>query len=378
MFHKAKSAIQIAALTLTFFLPFATAIMVENFSTSITERGKRTPLIFGPKGDRFDLTINSLFFRGDSSSQLSMADLQLLSEENRGIMVPVRLGFSARNFPIVGTSVDYFAARNITAKLGTIPLMLGEATLGSESAKSLNAKIGDHILTDQVNLYDLSASYPIKLKVVGVLNQTHSADDNAVFTSMGTAWVISGLGHGHEPIDAETDNAKLLSKTKKRITANASIEQFIEINESNINEFHFHSDPALLPITSIIAFPKSTKDGTILKAKYLRHQRIQPLEPSTVIGELLDVVIRLKRLFDSSYAITTLAAVLFLTAVILLSLQTRKRETKALFLMGCSRGTICMIFSAEIIILCLFSILFALLGACTITFLGSDILQILR
>ena len=96
-----------------------------------------------------------------------------------------------------------------------------------------------------------------------------------------------------------------------------------------------------------------------------------------MIGELLDVVIRLKRLFDSSYAITALAAVLFLASVILLSLQTRKRETKALFLMGCSRGTICMIFSAEIMILCLFSILFALLGAYLITFLGSDILQLL-
>ncbi len=378
MFHKAKSAIQIAALTLTFFLPFATAIMVEAFSTSITERGKSTPLLFGPRGDRFDLTINSLFFRGDHSSELSMADFQLLSEENRGIMVPVSLGFTARKFPVIGTTVDYFTVRNITPKLGTIPLMLGEAVLGSECAKSLAVQIGGHILTDQVNLYDLSASYPLKLKVVGVLNQTNSADDNVIFTSIGTSWVISGLGHGHESIDQETENDKLLSKTKKQITANASIEQFIEINESNINEFHFHSDPALLPITSIIAFPKSKKDGTILKAKYLRHQKIQPLEPNKVIGELLDVVIRLKRLFDSSYALTTLAAVLFLTAVILLSLQTRKRETKALFLMGCSRGTICMIFSAEIMILCIFSILFALLGAYVITFLGSDILQLLR
>lgn len=351
--------------------------MVENFSSSITERGKNTPLVFGPKGDRFDLTISSLFFRGDHSSELSMADFQLLSEENRGIMVPVSLGFTARKFPVIGTTPDYFTARNITPKLGTIPLMLGEAVLGSECAKSLNVQIGGHILTDQVNLYDLSASYPLKLKVAGALNKTNSADDNAIFTSIGTAWVISGLGHGHESVNEDTENDKLLSKTKKQITANASIEQFIEINESNINEFHFHSDPALLPVTSIIAFPKSKKDGTILKAKYLRHQKIQPLEPNKVIGELLDVVIRLKRLFDSSYAITALAAVLFLASVILLSLQTRKRETKALFLMGCSRGTICMIFSAEIMILCLFSILFALLGAYLITFLGSDILQLL-
>ena len=76
VFHKAKSVIQIAALTLTFFLPLATAILVKSFSTNITERGRETPLLFGPKGDRFDLTINSLFFRGDHSSQLSMADFQ--------------------------------------------------------------------------------------------------------------------------------------------------------------------------------------------------------------------------------------------------------------------------------------------------------------
>ena len=352
--------------------------MVDDFATSITERGKSTPLLFGPKGDRFDLTINSLFFRGDHSSELSMADLTLLTEENRGIMVPLRLGFSARNLPVIGTNADYFTTRSITAELGTVPLMLGEATLGSKCAKSLNAQIGDHILTDQVNLYDLSASYPLKLKVVGFLNQTNSADDNAIFTSIETAWVISGLGHGHESIDDETKTDKLLSKTKKQITANASIEQFIEINESNMHQFHFHSDPALLPLTSIIGFPKSRKDGTILKTKYLHHQKIQALEPSKVIGELLDVVIRLKRLFDSSYVITALAASLFLTAIVLLSLQTRKRELKTLFLMGCSRDTICMIFSVEIMILCIFSILFALLGVYLFTFLGSDILQLLR
>ena len=351
--------------------------MVGSFSNSITERGRETPLLFGPKGDRFDLTINSLFFRGDHSSQLSMADFQLLSEENRGTMVPVNLGFTARNFPVIGTTADYFTSRKITPKTGTVPLKLGEAVLGSKCAEELNAQINDHILTDQVNLYDLSASYPLKLKIVGILNTTNSADDNVIFTSIGTAWVISGLGHGHEPINEETKNNKLLSKTKNQITANASVEQFIEINEKNINEFHFHSDPALLPVTAIIGFPKSKKDGTILKAKYLHHEKIQPLEPGKVIEELLDVVIRLKRLFDTSYAITALAAVLFLTAVILLSLQTRKRESKALFLMGCSRGTICMIFSAEIIILCLFSILFALLGASAFTFLGSDILQLL-
>jgi putative ABC transport system permease protein len=370
--------IQIAALTLTFFLPLATAILVKSFSTSITERGRETPLLFGPKGDRFDLTINSLFFSGDHSSQLSMADFQLLSEEDRGTMVPLSLGFTARKFPVIGTSSDYFTARKITPKTGTIPLKLGEAVLGSDCAEKLNTQINEHILTDQVNLYDLSASYPLKLKIVGILNQTNSADDNAIFTSMGTAWVISGLGHGHEPINESTKTDKLLSKTDKQITANASLEQFIEINEKNINEFHFHSDPAQLPVTSILAFPKSKKDGTILKAKYLQHAQIQPLGPDTVIKELLDIVIRLKRLFDASYTITVLAAFLFLTAVIMLSLQTRKRESKALFLMGCSRGTICMIFSAEIIILCLFSILFALLGASALTLMGSDILQLLR
>jgi len=36
-----------------------------------------------------------------------------------------------------------------------------------------------------------------------------------------------------------------------------------------------------------------------------------------------------------------------------------------------------MLFSAEIIILCIFSTLFALVGAYALTFLGSDILQLL-
>ena len=43
--------------------------------------------------------------------------------------------------------------------------------------------------------------------MVGILAPTSTPDDEAVFVDIKTAWVISGIGHGHEDVVTAEDLA---------------------------------------------------------------------------------------------------------------------------------------------------------------------------
>ena len=94
------------------------------------------------------------------------------------------------------------------------------------------------------------------LRQVRVLGRDAVAVVNlAVFVDLKTAWIIEGLGHGHPDLAAPEAAAGVLSREENRITANASVLQYNEITEDNIDSFHFHGDPSGFPITALIAVP---------------------------------------------------------------------------------------------------------------------------
>ena len=84
--------------------------------------------------------------------------------------------------------------------------VLGEAVLGAAAARGLGVVAGDSIISSPENVFDLAGVYPLKMKVVGILEPTFTADDSAVFVDIKTAWIIGGLGHGHQDL-AEADAA---------------------------------------------------------------------------------------------------------------------------------------------------------------------------
>ena len=64
------------------------------------------------------------------------------------------------------------------------------------------------------------------------------------------------------------------------------------------------------------------------------------LIPTEVVSELMNVVFKVKRFFDSSFILVALATTLFLVLVLLLSLRLRRAERNTMFRIGCARGTI--------------------------------------
>jgi putative ABC transport system permease protein len=358
-FNKIKSAIMVVCLTITLFLPIAVHVMIRHYEDDLMARAESTPLIVGAKGNRYDLVLKSLYFTTETPESITMAEVNAVSDSGRAQTIPLHISFTARQRPIVGTSLDYFEFRGLDVAAGTLPLQLGDVVLGHDAARTLNLGVGDTLLTDQTSLFDIGAVYPLKMHITGVLAAAGSPDDHAVFVDIKTAWIIEGIGHGHIDLTKTSDPAVILSRKDGEVVGNAAMVEYTEITSANIASFHFHGGMDDFPVTSIIVLPDSAKSATVLKGRYSISPTEQMLVPLRVIEELMGIVFQVKRFFDANFALICLATLLFMGLVVMLSLRIRKREMETMFRIGCSRLTVFRLQVEELCIVLLISLALA-------------------
>jgi putative ABC transport system permease protein len=190
------------------------------------------------------------------------------------------------------------------------------------------------------------------MKVAGIFKRSHTSDDLAVFVDLKTAWVIQGLGHGHQDVTKLKDPTLIYKSTESNVAATAKLFHYTEITEKNIASFHFHGDLASYPITAVIAVPFDEKSGTILRGRYLTKGETQQIvHPAEVIDGLLQNIFRIKNVLDTVISLVALATILAVVLVFALSLRLRQREIQTIFKLGCSRMTIVKLIAAEIVIM---------------------------
>ena len=170
--------------------------------------------------------------------------------------IPLYVRFRAGGQPIIGTALEYFDFRGLHFSKGRPFAVLGECVVGAKAARRLGVGPGDFVLSSPESVFDLAGVYPLKMRVSGVLAPMHGPDDEGVFVDVKTAWVVAGLGHGHQDLAAPGADAAVLAREQGRITANASVVEYNEITPDNADSFHFHGDLTNLPLTGILAVPR--------------------------------------------------------------------------------------------------------------------------
>jgi putative ABC transport system permease protein len=128
----------------------------------------------------------------------------------------------------------------------------------------------------------------------------------------------------------------------------------------------------------VIAVPDSEKSGTILQGRYLaKEETRQVVKPAEVIDGLLQNIFRIKNVLDAVIAVVTLATILALVLVFVLSLRLRQREISTIFKLGCSRMIIVRLLAAEIFIVIIISGLLcsAMMGG--INYFSNDLVRML-
>ncbi len=350
--HKGKTIILLICLTAALYLPLTVHWLVGLLQAEMVRRAEATPLVIGPEGSRFDLVLHALYFQTESPGTFPRAAGDVVAETGYATPVPLFIRHSARGYPIVGTTLEYFPFRDLSFAEGHAPTRLGDCVVGWEVAQQLGLSPGDRLPSDPEDVFDLAGTYPLDLRVTGVLERSRSPDDRAVFVDLKTAWILEGIGHGHDDLAGETDSDAVLERDEESVVASPALRTHTRITSENIDTFHFHGDPAEFPLTAVIAIPRDTRAATLLLGRYVGDDAgAQALRPREVTEELLGMVIQLKRFFDVHHLLMSGVVVLFVALVMLLSLRLRRREVDTLFHLGCSRGTVAGLQAAELAIL---------------------------
>lgn len=362
-YHWARSLVLVLVAALILFVPVATQTLLSTSERALVARGEATPLLLGSRGSQLDLTMAALYFSEERPDPVPMREVEAIWDSGLGMPVPLHSAFSSSGFRIVGTTLDYFDFRALTLTQGRGLSLLGDAVIGSEVAARLGKGVGDTLVSSPENLFDLDGVYPLEMPIVGVLNPTNSPDDEAIFVDIKTAWVIQGIGHGHEDVVTAADVA-----SGTAALANAAVVQYQRITPENIESFHFHGSQDDFPASAVIVVPNDTRSGTILKGRYLDSDGpTQLVEPAGVIQGLVDRIFRIKSLLDVVTAIIAIAALAAIGLAVFLSYRLRAREIATAVKLGARRGMVLRLLSAETLTLLLLAGILAGFGAAVVS-----------
>jgi putative ABC transport system permease protein len=311
VFNRLRSLTLIACVTLIAALPLSLEVLLAESERQLLSRAESTPLLLGARGSALDLVMNALYFDDEVPELVSMRAVVALWDSGLADPVPLYSRFQARGFPIVGTTLDYFDFRGLELVAGRQIALLGEAVLGASVAEELGLGPGDTLLSSSQTVFDLAGVYPLKMNIVGVLERTHKPDDLAVFVDIRTAWVIEGIGHGHQDLSRETDGTLIMQRSESGVVASPKLFQYNEITPDNVDSFHFHGDAGQYPVAAVIAIPHDVRSSTILRGRYLeRESANQIIVPAKVIDGLLQNIFRIKNVLDAVIVIVGAATLL--------------------------------------------------------------------
>jgi putative ABC transport system permease protein len=356
VWHRAKTGVLVMAITLIVFVPSALSMIVDQTAQDMSARAVETPLLLGARGSPLELTLNSLYFSSERPATTGYRELDVLAEDEGLNLIPLFVRFESRGHPIVGTTLDYFEFRNLQLNSGRPPAFLGEAVIGAAVAEELDLGVGDTVVSSPETLFDLAGVYPLKMPIVGVLDRTFDSDDRAILVDIRTSWVIAGIGHGHQALNDPGAAASVLKVEDQRIVANASVVQYNEITQANLDSFHFHGDLGDNPISAILAVPQSDKVAALLLGRYQTHESLQVISPSTVVEALLQTVFAVQRYVVAGMVVVGSATVAVVVLVFLLSLRLRRGEMLTMAHIGGSRASIRSLVFAEMGIVLLLAV----------------------
>lgn len=346
----ARTLILIACLAIVATIPIISRALASRFEATLHARADGVPAIVGASGSRFDLVFSALYFRSTRIGVIRMRDYEELLREPGVRAIPLHARFSARGAPIVATSIEYLEWRALRVTQGDLFTRLGECVVGASAARRLGLSPGDTIDSDQLKQYDITAPPSIRLRVAGVLGPIDTPDDDAIFVDLETAWVLEGAAHGHQDAAEVSRDDLVIARSDSHVALSEALVTRQEITPENEASFHVHGDRADLPLTGVLLFPDNAKTDTIVRTRLNARPGVQALVPSEVVDELVDYVVRIRRVLDLIALILGVSTVALIALIVALAVRVRAPEVRTLAEIGAARSAVLAIFAWELLI----------------------------
>ena len=345
---RVQTLLLVACLAGACLVPVAGRLVLDRTGAELRRRAAETPLVVGVAGSPIELVLASLYFDRVEIGMLPYAETLALDPDPAVLAVPIALGFTARGVPIVGTRYDYFERRGLRAARGRLPQRLGDCVVGARVAETLAIAPGDGLFSDPREAYDLATAPPLRMRVRGVLAPTGTADDEAIFVDLRTAWLLEGLLHGHaEPMTLP--ESVILGRDGERIVVDEGIREYHEVTDENLAGFHLHGELGEMPTSAILVFPRDRKAETIAAVRLDEPESRQAVAPTAVVGDLLDRVVKVARIFDLVTVVLVLTTLVLSSTTVVLSIRARRGELLAMRAIGAGPWTIRTLIAGEVL-----------------------------
>ncbi len=326
---------RMALVALSIIISACVGLLAYNVSGQISDgiitTAAKYDIILGPSGSSTQLAMNTMFFTDKPLGTISydyVTELQQSGMANA--VVPFTMGDSFNSARIVGTIPSFLDGKKVAeGELFTVNGVY-DAVVGSQVAKDYNLKIGDKMITSH-GLAEQGAEHAASpLTVVGILDKTGTAYDNAVFTSYKTVWAVHGSEeHEHEEEHEEEEEEE----------AAEGLVCAILVKSKGFNEYN--------RLTSV----------------YSQNSKLLIINPNTVLREVLNNVDTSTKIVYVLCAVILIMNMLVISVVTLLNLFDAKKEISLMRMIGISMKKIGIMYFIQNGILGLVSTLMSLLLA---------------
>jgi putative ABC transport system permease protein len=342
--HRGKVAVVVVVVGLAVALPGSVVVVVDRAEERMRQRADATPLVVGRLGSPLELVMHLLYFEGSTAGPMRWGELGEIEGDGMGRALPLHVGYRAGGAPVVGTSLDYLEWRGLRVVEGVGLARLGDCLLGAEVARRLGLGPGDSLATSPESAFDLAGSYPLKMRVRGVLAETGGVEDGVVWADVKTCWTIAGLAHGHDEV---MGGEGVLGREGDMVRLSAAVREYQEVTDENVASFHFHGSEADFPISGAVVLPDGERGAALLLGRYAAHESLQMLRPGEVMDGLMATVFRVRDLVLVLLGVMGAAVAVIVGLVFVLSARLRGDEVASLRRLGGSEGAVRLLLWGE-------------------------------
>ncbi|RPG50872.1 MAG: ABC transporter permease, partial [Gammaproteobacteria bacterium TMED1] len=188
----------ILAVGLSVFVLLGVEHVRQEARSSFASTVSGVDLIVGAKTGDINLLLLSVFRIGNATTNIDWETVEEIgAQEEVSWLVPISLGDSHRNFRVVGTTKDFFeryqfgSKQSLVFRDGAKFENHTQVVLGASVASQLAYDLGDSLIVSH-GMADTSFTHhdQLPLTIVGILEESGTPVDNALFVSLETIEAI--------------------------------------------------------------------------------------------------------------------------------------------------------------------------------------------
>lgn len=376
---KLRSFLTIFSIAISVILIIVIMNLFSQAEDGIIANAQNYDVLIGADGSRTQLAMNILMFYDEPLGNIDYHYYEHLQSDDRvNLVVPIGMGDNYKGFKIIGTKSEYIDNLNTSIKQGRNFFESGEVVLGAFVARQTSLEIGDtfvgsHGLGTETSELQDEAHDSFQYTVVGILDVTNTANDQALFTDIESVWDVHSLHHSedeeehhegeehgdsneegeehHDEADHEEeqhDETDHKEADHEEADHEDSNEESDEHNDDH--EEHDHDEPS---VTAVLLKSKSFTDAYLITEEYDSIDGIQALNPSSTLRRLLESLDTGEKVAALMAMVSVILAVITLFVVMLSVSNERLRDMAILRSLGAKRKTIFRIMLLETLILSL-------------------------